>query len=688
MYIKKLMIKNFRLLHDVELYLEEKTTVIVGRNNSGKTSLTELFRRLMERSAPHFKLEDFSLIVHEQFWIAFEQMRGDEEESVIQNTLPEIIVQMTIEYRDIPADYGPLSSFVIELDPECTTAKVNIIYSLENGKIQALFDDLEFEKPKFFQAMKERIPKLFNIRVEAEDPNDKANRNILEWSNVQDLLQSGFINAQRALDDTTRTENAVLGKILEALFTAATSENANPDDQDTAAQLQNAVSDIQDGIDSNFNEQLSKLIPTFALFGYPGLSDPNLRTNTVLKVEQLLSNHTTVGYEGLNDINLPESYNGLGPRNLIFILLKLLEFFRSYTTKQPASSVHMVFIEEPEAHLHPQMQSVFIRKLTEIATLFANEFNDGNPWPVQFIVTTHSSHIANETSFNSMRYFLAQPCEDIPGICTTKVKDLQSGLSEEPDENRRFLHKYMTLTRCDLLFADRAVLIEGPTERLLLPKMIEKVDEGHPEDNNLSSQYLSVMEVGGAYAHIFFNLLDFLNLRTLIITDLDTVDRGNNGRKCKVSEGTHSSNSCINRWYTGNGGENPTKDEILGKSMDDKIRKNRCLTYQIPHSDGDACGRSFEDTFMLENPDLFSITGATPKEREEQAWNATLNVDKVDFALEYGIEKTGWNVPRYIIEGLRWLAQNPENAPAPEVPQEEGAIIEFAQPQTEESEDA
>ena len=67
MHISKIAINNFRLLKEVVLYIEEQTTVIVGRNNSGKTSLTEFFRRLLEERGPRFKLEDFSIDAHDKF---------------------------------------------------------------------------------------------------------------------------------------------------------------------------------------------------------------------------------------------------------------------------------------------------------------------------------------------------------------------------------------------------------------------------------------------------------------------------------------------------------------------------------------------------------------------------------------------------------------------------------------------
>ncbi len=160
----------------------------------------------------------------------------------------------------------------------------------------------------------------------------------------------------------------------------------------------------------------------------------------------------------------------------------------------------------------------------------------------------------------------------------------------------------------------------------------------------------------------FFNLLDFLRLRTLIITDLDTIDSANNRKKCKVSEGTHTSNGCINYWFTEEGGNDPTKDELLGKEEAEKIKENQRIAYQVPHSDGDACGRSFEAAFMLANPVLFDeVIGDKAETREIKVWEATRNIEKTNFALMYAIQKTDWIVPRYIDQGLRWLVDYPKD---------------------------
>lgn len=675
MKIRDITIQNFRLLEDVSLCLENDTTLIVGRNNSGKTSLTELFRRLLAENSPRFRLEDFSLGTHDRFWKAFELFRNDVEENVIRERLPTISIALRIEYS-ADEDLGTLSDFIVDLNEACTTAKIVVTYAVGAGKIGDLFADLGDDRRGLFRALRDRVPKLFEAQIEAKDPNDPTNTKILESANLRAVLQFGFINAQRALDDATNKEKAVLGKVFERLFTSASAVGAGPGDQAIAETLKNAVEGIQTQIDTDFNDQLGALAPTFALFGYPGLSDPQLRTETQLDVQQLLSNHTTVTYSGPDPegINLPESYNGLGSRNLIFILLKLFELFREFTTRQPESGVHLIFIEEPEAHLHPQMQSVFIRQLNRIRVMFEATYNGGNAWPVQFIVTTHSSHIANEASFDAMRYFLARPREPGSSILRTQSKDLRTGLGGEEPENRVFLHQYMTLTRCDLLFADGAILVEGTTERLILPAAIEKFDEQH--GSNIGGKYLSIMEVGGAYAHLFYNLVDFLDLRTLIITDLDSIDAADNRKKCKVSGGTHSSNASVNRWFAPVGGNSPTLESLLAKTDVEKSIGCRRIAYQIPHTDGDACGRSFEDAFILANPNKFGLAGPNAIEKESQAWDLAQDIKKSEFALRFAINDTEWSIPRYIDQGLRWLGQIDNAALAPaafELPAEDGA---------------
>lgn len=67
MNIEKVTVKNFRLLADVELVLEAQTTLIVGRNNSGKTSLSEAIRRFLVDQNPKFQIEDFSNASYDRF---------------------------------------------------------------------------------------------------------------------------------------------------------------------------------------------------------------------------------------------------------------------------------------------------------------------------------------------------------------------------------------------------------------------------------------------------------------------------------------------------------------------------------------------------------------------------------------------------------------------------------------------
>ena len=361
MRIEKIEILNFRLLRAVTLSLEERTTVVVGRNNSGKTSLTELFRRLLCESTPSFRLEDFSCGVHDSFLQAYALQHEGRDVADVRATLPVIEVRLTIGYSTDGSGLGPLGHFIVDLDPDCTQALVVMRYELADGNLDSLFEDISCDpaalsdqhRLAFYKAIKDRVHRLYKPSLQAVDPTDPTNSKYLNWSVLHELLQSGFINAQRWLDDTTHRDNDVLGKVLEALFKTASSELSDEGDRLVAASLDTAVEDMQIKIDAEFNANLKALIPALSLFGYPGLSDPDLRTETTLDVKRLLINHTKVRYAGANGVSLPEAYNGLGARNLIFILLQLLDFFKSYKATQQAPGLHLVFIEEPEIALAP-----------------------------------------------------------------------------------------------------------------------------------------------------------------------------------------------------------------------------------------------------------------------------------------------------------------------------------------------
>lgn len=125
----------------------------------------------------------------------------------------------------------------------------------------------------FLRILRERIPNNFCVKIWAEDPNDPDNRRELPPSALRGLVKSGFINAQRGLDDVTSRESDVLAKTVENLFATASSASAGTADKQIADALKGAVQDIQTQIDTNFGNQLNSLIPALETFGYQDWED-------------------------------------------------------------------------------------------------------------------------------------------------------------------------------------------------------------------------------------------------------------------------------------------------------------------------------------------------------------------------------------------------------------------------------
>lgn len=212
-----------------------------------------------------------------------------------------------------------------------------------------------------------------------------------------------------------------------------------------------------------------------------------------------LSSTLQTVFEFKDDVRLKEFSQGLGITNLIFICLKV----ESFVKHCHPDTVNLFIIEEPEAHMHPQMERMLIGFIKEILKTEGVK--------IQGVVTTHSSVIVKCSDLNNIRVLR------IKGDLKSSVHDMhlfKQSLSNE--EEKRFFSFLFTINYSDLVFANRIVMYEGDTEKLFIEKLLTD-----PQFQKLANQYIAFVQVGGAYAHWYRKLIHFLNIKTLIITDMD-----------------------------------------------------------------------------------------------------------------------------------------------------------------------
>ena len=333
----------------------------------------------------------------------------------------------------------------------------------------------------------------------------------------------------------------------------------------------------------------------------------------------------------------------------------------------------MIFIEEPEVHLHSQVQQTFISNISEILKQQATDSNDIPKIVPQLFVTTHSAHILDTVEFSKVRYFRRCHTEgDNQAEVTTsnlsEVLNLRNFQPEATETNGHmiseedtltFLQKYLRLTHCSLFFADAAILVEGAVEKLLLPQMIKQSAPG------LLQRYVTILEVGGAYAHRFSGLLKFLKIPYLVITDLDSVEHETRKVCCADTEGAQTSNASLKHFF-----EVTCIAKLREFSVDQRTQtvENRFIAFQTPVKDGseEMLGRTFEETFIYENLEMFraekiplgiEIPQSCPTETYKAVYQYVKSgsLKKTDFALTLLDSSEKWIVPKYISDGLYWL---------------------------------
>ena len=295
------------------------------------------------------------------------------------------------------------------------------------------------------------------------------------------------------------------------------------DDLKLLGEMKWATETYDEKLDRSFKAPIAELNN----INYPGFQNPEIHVKSHVNIVDSITHESSVQFtvQGDAELSLPEKYNGLGLRNLISIYLKMVQFREQWTNLDRIEKaginhiepIHLVFIEEPEAHLHAQAQQVFIRKAMDVLTNDStNEILRNNKnLTTQLVVSTHSNHIVNEVDMCHLRYF-KRIIDDNIKIPVSEVVNLSRTFGDDND-SKRFVTRYIRLTHCDIFFADAIILVEGAAERILMPKFIR--------DENMDNFYISVIEINGSHAHRFDSLIKKLGIPTLIVTDIDASEK-------------------------------------------------------------------------------------------------------------------------------------------------------------------
>ena len=439
MWLRELQIRNFRKIEELTVSFPRGLTVLVGENNSGKTTIIDALRLML------FAGRDF------------DSLRLSED-----------------DFR-AKTDYAPI-------------------------EISCTFTGLEDEdEARFLECLVDIGDGKFEMQVNARvEFNETTNRCNVKWwggeteggslsSNHYDQLSTIYL---RPLRDPERGLRPGLHSQVSRLIECLTKEDERTDFETIAKDANAKIRDLTAVKDArrDINKQM------LAIAG----------TELTQKTELIFTDPTFRRIiAGLQPeiAGLPFALNGLGYNNLIFTAATL------GTLQQSAQfSFRSILVEEPEAHLHPQLQMLLLRHLAYVAAnVEANE--------VQVIASSHSPILASQAPIDSVvSVHEVDSKVSAVSVCSITIED----------KIKKKLERYLDATRGELFFARRILMVEGISEALLLP-VLAKMCGG-----NLKESAVTVLNADGINFNAFIPLFgaERLGVPVVILTDGDAKEVG------------------------------------------------------------------------------------------------------------------------------------------------------------------
>lgn len=455
MYISKVSIVNFRNFSDFSISFTDGFQTIIGENNIGKSNLYRAIRLVLDKN-----LSYKDRLLDEKDFHGFNALKID-------------------NYILISIDFvgDNLSAFpnLHAIKTSDNSARVTYLYA-------------------HISRLKETEETFEKIDIKDFRYNLYGGGNSLEFADIIELNKVGykeleginlyFITAFRNIyTDLHGSNKSLLSQYC------LSRENA----ENELNQIQNILLTSSDQLNKlDFIPELTETLKTKSneiagnYFSFPiSLS--------------FLSNYETDAWNQLNIFfnpqegkNIPLEILGLGQKNILYLSL----FLSKLINEKNQHELNILLIEEPEAHLHPQLQKLLFTNLGEL-------------YNTQVFMTSHSTHIASDCEFKNLNILYNNWKKQVKSFSPFENAILS-------DRETLLLKRYLDATRSEIFFASAVILVEGMAEQFLIPA-IAKQKYGI----NLTEYNISVIAIHSRYFDPFLKLFQQQNLEITACAIID-----------------------------------------------------------------------------------------------------------------------------------------------------------------------